>query len=224
MNVITDEKCAFNIIYKFDRHYTVNGTQICDIRDSISFHIAENIKELGVDYDIISPIPNTGFYYAESVAKYLDCEYKVIFEKKSACRTLGKFREDRVREYKNLLMHVDAVPTDARVLFIDEAMLSGLTVDVISNACIENNIKNYSFAFASPVIHCHCPWGHIKNTNRYFSELTRMDYLIQGGYEKTLKKLKNQTHTENLLFMPISRFVSAIDPSEICNLCFFEGV
>ena len=222
MNILPDEKCAFNLIYKFDRHYSINGRQVGDIRKNIAFHIAENLKELGLSFDIVSPIPNTGFFYAEAVADYLNSELMVLFEKSTARRTLGKNKEDRILEYKNLLMHVDMAPKGASVLFIDEAMLSGLTVNIISRACKENGIDNYSYAFASPITRCQCPWGHIKNTERYFSDLTGRDQFDIDYYRKALHRLKEETGAEDILFMPTSRFSSVIDTDATCTLCFFE--
>ena len=93
MNILPDEKCAFNLIYKFDRHYSINGKQVVDIRKNIALHMADYLKELGLSFDFVSPIPNTGFFYAEVVAGHLNSELMVLFEKSTARRTLGQNKE-----------------------------------------------------------------------------------------------------------------------------------
>jgi glutamine phosphoribosylpyrophosphate amidotransferase len=217
-----DNKCAFNQIYKFDGDHVIGGVSIRELRRGLSRSMAEYLLASGKSYDCVSAIPNTGFFYAECVAEILGCRFARIFEKKIVQRTLGSNAKKRLSAYDSLLMSLDKVDKSAHTLFVDEALLSGLTVKVIANACQEIGIMRYSFAFMSPITLCHCPWGHIKHTDRWFESINGTPRA--SNVESLKRKLIDITQAQDIIYCPPEVFFQVIDSSSNCSLCFFEGI
>lgn len=217
-----DNKCSFNQIYKFDGEHVIDGVSIREVRRGLSRGLAEYLSQLGKSYDCISAIPNTGYFYAECLAEALGCKFSRIFEKKLFKRTLGSAVKKRLSTYDSLLMSLDKVDKTAHTLFVDEALLSGLTVQIIANACQEIGLKRYSFAFMSPIAMCHCPWGHIKNTDRWFEGLNVEP--TQANIETRRLALIDTTQAQDIIHCPPHVFFSVIDSTTNCSLCFYDDV
>jgi glutamine phosphoribosylpyrophosphate amidotransferase len=217
-----DNKCAFNQIYKFDSEHVIDGVSIRELRRGLSRNMAGYLHSTGKSYDCISAIPNTGYFYAQGVAEALGCRFARIFEKKLFKRTLGTSAKKRLSTYDSLLMSIDAVDKNAHTLFVDEALLSGLTVQIIANACQEIGLKRYSFAFMSPITLCHCPWGHIKHTDRWFESLNGDP--TPAKVESLRRRLIDATQAQDIVHCPPEAFFAVIDSATNCSLCFFDGI
>lgn len=217
-----DNKCAFNQIYKFGEKHIIDGVSIQEIRRGLSLGMADYLRAREKPYDCISAIPNTGYFYAQQLAEAMGRPFARIFEKKLFKRTLGATATKRVSTYDSLLMTLDAVDKAAHTLFVDEALLSGLTVQIIANACQEIGLKRYSFAFMSPITLCHCPWGHIKHTDRWFDGLNGKP--SQAEVENLRRKLIDVTQAQEIIHCPPEVFFDVIDSTANCSLCFYEGV
>lgn len=216
-----DNKCSFNQIYKFGEKHVINGISIEEIRRGLSLGMAEYLLASSKTFDCISAIPNTGYFYAQQLAEAMDCRFVRIFEKKLFKRTLGTTATKRISTYDSLLMTLDAVDKAAHTLFVDEALLSGLTVQVIADACQEIGLKHYSFMFMSPITLCHCPWGHIKHTDRWFEKLN--DKPTQAEVENLRHMLINATQAQEIIHCPPELFFNVIDSTANCSLCFYDG-
>lgn len=216
-----DNKCAFNQIYKFDGDHVINGISIREIRRELSLRMAAHLSAQGKSYECISAIPNTGYYYAEWLAEALDCKFARIFEKKQFKRTLGSTAKKRISTYDTLLMSLDSIDKTAHTLFVDEALLSGLTVQIIANACQEIGLMHYSFAFMSPITFCHCPWEHIKHTYRWFESLNGEPNA--ANVESLRLKLMDSVQAQDIIHCPPEVFFGVIDSSTNCSLCFYDG-
>lgn len=217
-----DNKCVFNQIYKFGEKHVIDGISIQEIRSGLSIGMAGHLLANSKSYDCISAIPNTGYFYAQQLAEAMDCRFARIFEKKLFKRTLGSTATKRVSTYDSLLMTLDAVDKDAHTLFVDEALLSGLTVQIIANACQEIGLKRYSFAFMSPITLCHCPWGHIKHTDRWFEGLNGKPTLTE--VENLRRKLIDVTQAQEIIHCPPEVFFEVINSTANCSLCFYDGI
>jgi glutamine phosphoribosylpyrophosphate amidotransferase len=214
---IFDEYCAFNRIYKLDGALNVGKHKVEDVRQRLSESMAQHISLLGLSYDAVSPVPNTGGLYTHSISELLGMpEYK-IFEKDTVERTLGGDALEREGYYQKHLKYIYSdVDIDKKILFIDEALLSGLTVELIAKACKANGIANYSFAFMSPVNHLSCPFGHISNTSRVFS------YLNDGTYSDQIEVFRKKVGAQEIIFLPYSSFATRVGGDSVCKLCFHD--
>ena len=217
-----DNKCVFNQIYKFDGDHEIEGVLIGEIRRELSFRMADYLRTSGKSYDCVSAIPNTGYFYAQHMADAMNCRFDRIFEKKSFKRTLGSTAKKRIASYDTLLMSLDDIDKSAHTLFVDEALLSGLTVQIIADACQEIGLKRYSFAFMSPITMGQCPWGHIKHADRWFEGLNGSPSL--SHVETLRKELINITKAQDIIHCSPEVFFGVIDSSTTCSLCFYDGI
>jgi len=212
---ILDEYCAFNRIYKLDGGLSVGRHKVKDVRAALSEEMARYISSLSLSYGAISPVPNTGGLYTHVLSELLGMPEIKIFEKETVERTLGAQVAEREGYYKKYLRCIESNKcVDKKVLFVDEALLSGLTVQLISKACKENGIDNYSFAFMSPVNHLSCPFGHIVNTSRIFP------YLNNGSYEERIENFRKIVGAQEIIFLPYESFAMKVGGDSVCKLCF----
>jgi glutamine phosphoribosylpyrophosphate amidotransferase len=220
MSIISDEKCAFNLIYKLDIAHVVDGRSVASVRTRLASDLAAQLSASGEQFDVVSAIPNTGIFYAREVAEILGLPYVGIFEKKIAKKTLGNHASTRYQIYEDILKRVGKVASNSKVLFVDEALLSGTTVKIISKSCRDNGIRNISFAFASPPAFRQCPWGHIKNTDRYFSGLQYSE--LKDDMERLVDELKAELAVYRIFFLSADSFFERINQRSTCALCFWD--
>jgi glutamine phosphoribosylpyrophosphate amidotransferase len=213
-----ETKCAFNQIYKLDGDHFLHGERIRDVRRKLAYQMAGYIARLGLGFDYISGIPNTGYLYYNDLALALRCPSIRIFEKQVSERTLGSHLVKREAFYEANLVAEQNVDLNAHVLFVDEALLSGLTVVAIAEACRRVGIRKYSFAFMSPAITCYCPWEHIKHAGRYYEPINSNPSACTR--RSLMSELQDRTGAQSILHCPAKRFGDVIDLEKSCTLCF----
>lgn len=218
---IADENCAFNRIYKLNNSISTGEQTIEQIRFDLSSAFGNCLKQLDLDIDVISPIPNTGRLYSDNLASILGKKSTEIFEKARRVRTLPLDTAKRQEYYDN---NLDIIQENlnqykhSHVLFVDEALLSGLTLTAVANLCKKNGLKNYSFALMSPPNFLACPFSHINPKARAlpFQQIQLL------GAKKSVLELRELLGAKHLIFTPFDVFKTAVGGKNVCTLCFLN--
>ncbi len=221
MMFVNDNSCSFNIIYKFNNNIALKDTSVKDVRKTLSMNLVEHIKQIGKTFDIVSPIPNTGKFYTKEIARRLEVKEVPLIEKDKQLRTLCYDTEERVQYYEgNLKLRQSQVEEyrDANILFVDEALISGITLQAIAKKCLMNGITNFSFAFISPINFLYCPFGYIAQKEHMFA----LNKVAKEGFHKVYDEYKTKLKANDLIFMPYKLFKKAVGNEYVCSLCFHE--
>lgn len=216
--VIDKDRCAFNIIYTIDGSHSIDSELVSFIRKKIALAFSKKIIEDGVNYDYVVPIPNTGKLYSRYIAKFIRAKHLNVFKKISDKRTLGLDGKSRNEFYNTGLQVIISVPKNSKVLFIDEALISGLTTLKIAHEAKKLGLKSYSFGYMSPPINGFCPWGNIKNTDRYFDGLSD-----DNSINIMIEKIRKKSGANSIKFIANLDFLGAISGERTCSLCFKQN-
>jgi glutamine phosphoribosylpyrophosphate amidotransferase len=218
MLILDKDRCAFNIIYTIDGSHSIDSEFVSVIRKKIALHFAVKIMEKNESYDYVVPIPNTGKLYSRYIAKFIKARHLNIFKKVTNKRTLGLDDELRSQFYNLELDVINSPPKDSRILFVDEALISGLTTLKIGAQAKKMGIKSYAFGYMSPPINGYCPWGNIKNTDRYFDSICE-----KGLIENKIEELRLKVGAESIHFMDTSEFLNPLNRDKTCILCMMQN-
>ncbi len=194
---ISDEKCAFNVMYKLNDEAVINGRGILFYKRKLAKIAAEKINS---NYDFISGIPNTGDFYAKLIKDFTKIPYAKTFRKTISKRTLKEKVLERVTFYRTNLEYVATYPLESKILLIDEAVFTGVTVESLYNFALEKLNKNFDFLILSPRVTLTCPWGHVNSVERVDDNFYR-------------KKSK-------IIHIKVEEFHEVFPPSNFCSLCF----
>lgn len=213
---IKDINCAFNIIYRLDNKTDLNEKiDVRTVRAELARNLALDIKLSGIEYDYISPIPKTGNFYTKEMSKNLGIPEVKIFCKNNIPKTFGMKELKRSQLYKDLQVSDNVVNIkNKKILFVDEALISGFTVQKIVQYLKTFNMSSFSFAFIAPPVQYFCPFGHMNSNSLlayddfkwedidlFFSNLGVINYHFG-------KKSFSETMAKN----------------NACNLCFHESI
>lgn len=213
---IKDVNCAFNIIYRLDNKINLNeNIDVKTIRGDLARNLAKDIKSSGIKYDYLSPIPKTGNFYTKEMSKILGIPEIKIFCKNNIPKTFGMKELKRTQLYKDLQVSEDIINfKDKRILFVDEALISGFTVGKIVQYLKDSDMSNFSFAFISPPVQYFCPFGHMnsnsllaydnfkwKDIDLFFSDLGVINYHFGKSF-----------------------FFETMIKNNACSLCFHEAI
>jgi glutamine phosphoribosylpyrophosphate amidotransferase len=212
---LTQDQCAFNIIYTFSPEHDIDGVTVAQIRQELARLLANEIQESGLTIRYIIPIPSTGIYYAKYVAKYLKIEIINPYKKNKNIRTLRLKYKERHSFYDRYLDNAEVPNSIDDVLFIDEALISGTTTKLVSEWANNQGIRNFSFAFASPPIINYCPNKMVRSVARALDPgAGNMETeMAVGVLSKSLKSTK-------VIFLPSQKFEDAMSGDRRCTLCF----
>ncbi|MYM62861.1 hypothetical protein [Pseudomaricurvus sp. HS19] len=217
MYEITPDKCSFNLIYTYSKEHVVDSISVEEYRRDLSLALAQEIVKRGIEYQCVVPIPNTGIQYASVMAEALGLKYLDIFRRQKVSRTLGMATGERSLYYERFLSRVEHEISHEKILFVDEALISGTTTTAISSWAQENKIKSYSFAFASPPMINYCPLRVIRDVDR------RLDPGVNSGdVDRKMSELKAELGCDDIVFLSSRKFSKIVDSERRCTLCFSQ--
>jgi glutamine phosphoribosylpyrophosphate amidotransferase len=207
--------CAFNIIYGFDGAHSVHGLSVASMRKALAVSLAKAIEQKSGIYNYVVPIPNTGAFYSGEIAKNLNIKELRLFRKKCDKRTLSLPNEERKEYYIKRLVRESVKLKNAKILLVDEALISGLTLGILSANLKASGVESFSVAFVAPPVYCHCPWGLMGSKER-------LGLGMNGDVDQTQYELSIKHHTgcTNVYFNTFKDFDACMPKHHTCKLCF----
>ena len=193
----------------------MHGVSVASMRKALALSLAETIKQTPHNYHYVVPIPNTGAFYSSDIAKHLRVEELRLFRKKCNKRTLSLPTEDRKEYYIKRLVRESVTLKHSNVLLIDEALISGLTLGMLSANLKSSGVKSFSVALIAPPVYCYCPWG-------VMGAKERLGLGMNGSVDPKEFELSIKTHTgcTNVYFNTFKDFDACLPKHNICKLCF----
>lgn len=150
--------CSFKAVYSFKPDEMIESQSASKVRVKLG-------KELGqddpIDADIVVPIPESGIYPATGYADATGIPlYHGIIRDYETERTLYESNiEDRTRKLRKKLVAVDDILEGKRVVLIDEAIISGLTLTTVIQKCRNAGVESIHVRIPSPPMRSNCSYG-----------------------------------------------------------------
>lgn len=207
--------CSFKTIYSFKPDKLIKGESANKIRAQLG-------KELGqdddLDADIVVPVPESGIYPATGYADETGIPlYHGIIRDYETDKTLYEPNvEDRTRMLRKKLVAVDDILKGNRVVIVDEAIISGLTLSAVINKCQTAGASEIHVRIPSPPMRTQCEFGVLSDD---------ADLLVSSDSESVNEiqtQLQNDFSLTSIQYLPLDRFEQAV-PSDYgftCTECF----
>lgn len=150
-----DLLCVTYLVYESGPDAIINGFRVNDIRKEIGAQAAKSVPtEVFSNTDCICPIPKTGIIYAEGLSSSLGIPMYDGVIKRSTDRTLYMEGSNNRRDYLNSIMQVDHLVKGKRVLLVDEAVFTGVTLEIVCAKLHEAGAKNVYAMIPTPLFRC----------------------------------------------------------------------
>lgn len=210
--------CSFKKIYSYRPDRMVKGQSASKVRATLG-------KELGrgdgVDADIVVPIPESGVHPATGYADVTDIPlYHGFIRDYETEKTLHEPNtEDRLQKLRKKLVPVPDLLEDQRVVLVDEAILSGLTLATVVDKCRSVGVDEIHVRIPSPPMRTQCHYDVLSgDADLVTSETT-------GERSDVEARLVEKFDLESVRFLPLERFEATVpsDYSFTCTDCFERG-
>lgn len=152
-NKIIKSNCVLKYIYKLSPIELINNKNIADFRIELGKSMANNIPEEVIkDIDYVVPCPQTGIYYAIGLAMGLNKQYFPAIENMSLNqRYLEEIDADKRKKFIwSKLYPIKALVEGKKLLIVDEAIFTGLTLKILCEALVQCNVKKIYLCIPSP--------------------------------------------------------------------------
>ncbi|WP_153552727.1 sugar nucleotide-binding protein [Halomicrobium sp. LC1Hm] len=218
LNTIKHQRgCSFKTIYSFNPEELVEGESASKIRARLG-------QELGQDDDIeadmVVPVPESGIYPAMGYADEMGIPlYHGIIRDYETEKTLYEPNiEDRTRMLREKLVAVEDILEDERVVIIDEAVISGLTLSTVIDKCQTAGVSEIHVRIPSPPMRTQCSYGVLSED---------ADLVTDGAsmcISELQKEIEDKYNLSSFRYLPIERFRQRVptDYGFTCTECF-EG-
>lgn len=160
----SSKTCALSVIYTCNAIESKDQVPVGRFRLELGEALGEEKKDLIPDADAVVPIPQSGLYYAMGLAKVIGIPYLQAIvkwnEKDKALskeRTLSKDQDLRKATMTKELLLIPQFLDGRRVILVDEAIFTGLTIKLVCEKLRENGVKEIHICIpTAPCIHP-CP-------------------------------------------------------------------
>jgi len=150
--------CALELIYTSRPDSRIDGVEVAAARERAARLLASKIT---FDVDVVTGIPETGAYYAASLAAALGKPYVPAFVVTERGRSaLLDETLERVAAAQLKAGIIESAVRDRRVLLVDDSLISGMTIKLASQLLRHKAgaLEVYA-AIAAPPLRRRCPHG-----------------------------------------------------------------
>lgn len=153
--------CLFEWVYLAAPDSTIDGVNVYKTRVRMGEHLADQIKDAGIEIDSVIPVPETGRPAAAGLADKLNIRYREgLIKNRYIGRTfIMPGQNVRKRSLRFKLHPIELEFKGKNVLLVDDSIVRGNTSKKIIQMCRDAGAKKVYFASASPPIIGADPYG-----------------------------------------------------------------
>lgn len=211
-DIINHQKiCAFNLIYKFSPLEKFCGHRVAEVRLELGKRLSGELSpSIICDADFVSPVPQTGLYYAMGLAQKSGIPYLQAFIKDSNAMRSFQVLDANVRKeiIKKKIFPVQELIEGKNIIVVDEAIFTGTTLKIVCKVLRECGAKKIHLAIPTPECYQQCP---------YYSQPRRtmlLEYVRKSA-------LNDYFDVDSVTFQSMEGFEAELDKiGECCSYCF----
>lgn len=206
--------CSLDIVYRNNPAMTPHFSDVITastrlrLGRQLAKAIPNDIKDI---IDFISPVPETGKYYAQGLAAALNVPYiESLTKVKDIGRSFDIQNSNARRDFiQNKIALIPELLDGKNVGFVDEAIFTGSTLRIVSEILATTNVNSVFFLIPTPECTQRCPFNMQPDRN-VLSEYIRPE------------ALSSYFDVDAVFFQDQSLFDSVIynDHGSLCTLCF----
>jgi adenine/guanine phosphoribosyltransferase-like PRPP-binding protein len=206
--------CSLDVVYRNKPASTshFSDTIVASTRLRLGAELANSIPiDVKGCLDFISPVPETGKYYAQGLANALGLPYiESLIKAKDIGRSFDIQNPNARRDFiQNKLALLPDLLDGKNVGFVDEAIFTGSTLRIVSELLAKTKINAVYFFIPTPECIQRCPFN-MQPDRSMLSEYTRSD------------ALPSYFDIDGVFFQAKSAFEAIIhnDHGSLCSFCF----
>ena len=207
--------CTFRPIYIQDIGDYFGDKSSSVIRHQLGTILAERDE---IDGDVVVPIPESGVYPANGYASSSNVPLEFALSKQNLRhRTLYDSGVDRGKTIQNHMKVIPEIIADKKVILVDEALLSGTTVQSVLPKL--DSASEVHLRFSSPPVVRSCPAGVYPNDTDLIAKRTMQ---LEDADLRTIENnLTDELDVNSVNFVPTKEYSSIINkPCGNCTACF----
>ncbi|MCM1498994.1 MAG: hypothetical protein NC124_11070 [Clostridium sp.] len=209
------KKCSFKLIYQLNPDDYFYGRLVCKERIALGRRLASSIPKSVIDeIDFVSPVPNTGTYYAMGLAEGISKPYiqgimKTLTEERSFQLADADMRK------KFLWSKIKTLPElveGKTVAVVDEAIFTGSTLKAVCGMLHESKVQRIYLCIPTPRCRYHCSY------KVHPDRAMLLEYLTEP-------MLTDYFDVDGIFFQEDHVFENVLDSIEndLCRECFMGG-
>ena len=153
--------CGLDLIYRCGPEEKYNGRTLATLRFEMGKNLAKQLpQEIKDQIDVISPVPQTGRYYAQGLANELGKPYlEVISKEANSGRSFDISDSTQRRKFlvKKLELVME-VPVGSTIALVDEAIFTGSTLKAATDLFDGMDVSIF-IMIPTPLSRSRCPYG-----------------------------------------------------------------
>jgi amidophosphoribosyltransferase len=208
--------CVFEFVYFSRPDSTIDGASVYRARSNMGKRLARTFAGLGLEIDVVVPVPESGRTAALSMAQELGIPYREALVKN---RYVGRTfimpdENERRRSIRSKLNTIDEEFRGKRVLLVDDSIVRGNTSrQIIRMARQAGAVKVYFASTSPPLVHP-CVYGIDMSTRRKFV-----------ARDRTHDEVARELGADAVIYQKLDDLIDAVRDDQpkirkMCHACF----
>lgn len=209
--------CSFKTIYSFNPDELIEGESASKIRARLGQELG---RDDDIEADIVVPVPESGIYPAMGYADETGIPlYHGIIRDYETDKTLYEPNvEERTRMLRKKLVAVNDILEGNRVVIVDEAIISGLTISAVIDKCQTAGASEIHVRIPSPPMRSNCSYGVLSED---------ADLIATNGHKNKNEiesQISDRFKLDSIRFLSENKFAECVpgDFGYTCTDCFNE--
>lgn len=208
--------CIFEHVYFARPDSVLDGISVYKTRRRFGKKLAQRIKELDLEIDVVIPVPDSACTAAGTLARELGIEYREGFVKN---RYIGRtfIMPNQQHRTDGIRRKLNAIPLefeDKNVLLVDDSIVRGNTSRKIIELARQAGAKKVFFASCSPPVQHPCVYG--------IDMATRKELIAR---DRTTEEIAESLGADFLIYQNLDDLIECAregNPKQqsFCHACF----
>lgn len=208
--------CVFEFVYFARPDSTIDGASVYRARANMGARLARTFAGLGLEIDVVVPVPDSGRTAALTMAQELGVPYREALVKNRYVGRTFIMPDDgqRRRSIRSKLNTVDEEFRGKRVLLVDDSIVRGNTSrQIIQLARRAGAVKVYFASTSPPLVH-QCVYGIDMSTRREFI-----------ARDRTREEVARQLGADAVIYQELTDLIDSVRDDQpkirkMCHACF----
>jgi len=208
--------CLFEFVYFARPDSELDGVSVYHSRIRMGEALAEKIRKLNLDIDVVVPVPDSARTGAQAIATALDLPFREGLVKNRYVGRTFIMPDDQMRK-KSLSHKLNAIRSvfeGKKVLIVDDSIVRGHTSKLIVELVRRNGADKVYFASTAPPIRYPCVYG--------IDMQTRSEFIARNRTPEEVAQLLGADRVIYQELPALERSVIEGNPElhAACNACF----
>jgi amidophosphoribosyltransferase len=208
--------CLFEWVYFARPDTYIDNVNVYDCRVNLGRFLAEEIKKLELDIDVVVPVPDSARDAAIEIARQLNLKYREALVKNRYIGRTFIMPADQERK-SSVRQKLNPIPSELKgknVLLVDDSIVRGNTSRAIIEMVRECGAKKVYFGSYSPPLRYPCVYG--------IDMQTKAEFIARNA---TIEQIAKKIGADKVIYQSLESLKKAVKIGndkipQFCGACF----